>query len=199
MTLHRIGLAAVAALFTTVAMTSVASAQCGSCGGYGGFAATYAPAVGTYVPPMAYVSPPLTYAPPMAYGPLYAPALPAPLPITTPAPLGVESWDTGGWAAGGWGGGCGCGGCGCGHRGFFTYGVAVTPLYVVNQGPQFLGPGMMIPFSPYSPAAGLAAPGAYPYIGRPAYYPYGYGARRYAYRPHHYWNYRSRRPLGARG
>jgi hypothetical protein len=190
MTLHRIGLAACAALFVT-AVTSAASAQCGGCGG---FAATYAPVV-SYAPPLAYAAPPLAYAPP---------AVPLPLAITTPAPIGVQGWDTGGWGGwggwgGSWGGGCGCGGCGCGGRGFFAYGVAPTPLYVVNQGPQFSGPGMMIPFSPYAPAAGLAAPGAYPYIGRPAYYPYGYGMRRYAYRAHHYWHYRAHRPLRARG
>ena len=38
---------------------------------------------------------------------------------------------------------------------------------------------MMVPYGTYSPAAGLAAPGAYPYIGGPR---YGYGSR-YGYGP----------------
>jgi hypothetical protein len=37
----------------------------------------------------------------------------------------------------------------------------------------------MVPYGTYSPAAGLAAPGAYPYIGGPR---YGYGSR-YGYGP----------------
>ena len=62
---------------------------------------------------------------------------------------------------------------------------------------------MMVPYGTYSPAAGLAAPGAYPYIGGPRYgygSRYGYGPRfgygaRYGYGAHYGYGPRYLRPL----
>jgi hypothetical protein len=80
------------------------------------------------------------------------------------------------WGAG-WGGGCGC------HRGLFyaaTPAVEITPIapapiYVVNQGPDYTGPGIMVPYHTWS-APVRVTPGAYPY--RPGYgYRYGYRYR----------------------
>jgi hypothetical protein len=75
------------------------------------------------------------------------------------------------------GGGClggGCGGCGGCSATFGYHPVAPSPLYVVNQGPEYSGPGLMVPFGTYSPATNVAAPGAYPYV---AGHGYGYGPR----------------------
>jgi hypothetical protein len=107
----------------------------------------------------------------------------APVPVE-PAPIAVDHWDTHGFgdckfpgdyfgACGnigrcGWFGGPGpCGGppapCGaCGRPG--AYLPAPTPIYIVNQGPDYSGPGLMIPFKTYSPTNGLAMPRAFPYI-----------------------------------
>src|SRR5208282_4288374 len=215
MSFHRAIIAALAALFVA-GTASVALADCGGCG----WAA----------PPIAYQPVPLytsggcggcggsfavTYAPAAAYAP---PAFaPAPAPIA-PAPIAVDHWDTGGC---GWGGcrgiGCGCGRCGCGGSALY----APAPIYVVNQGPEYTGPGVMIPYGTYSPEAGLAAPYDYPYISRPG-YRHGYGGYahryfrgagpRYAYgergyvHPHPYgptaYGHRypyPRRPVGVRG
>ena len=72
-------------------------------------------------------------------------------------------------------------------------------MYVGNQGLEYSGPGLTVPFGTYSPATNLAAPAQYPYVAGPG---YSYGPRypyyrsRYAYRPygnpyryypHHYW------------
>jgi len=189
MSLYRVALAAGAVLLATVFSSASFAGCCGGCGGCGGayvVGYTYAPAI--------------PVAPPVAY----APAPVAPLPIA-PAPIAADHWDTGGWGGGwggGWnGGGNGWGGCGCCcNRGLFTSGYfgspAVAPIYVVNQGPQYSGPGIMLPYLPYSPGAGYAAPGAYPYIGRYPYRPYYQGY--YAHRVHHYyWHHRY--PLRSRG
>lgn len=132
-----------------------------------------------------------------------APAIPYPtlLPIgaiaVAPAPIAVDHWDTNGFgdcrfrgdyfgACGGLGrcgwfsgpGPCGgpapCGGCGRPA----AYRPAPAAIYIVNQGPEYSGPGFMILFKSYSPTTGLAAPGQFPYI-----------SARHVYR----------RPLGVRG
>lgn len=62
---------------------------------------------------------------------------------------GSVSWNVGcgncgavGWCGGGWGGGWTPGRCNnCG----------VSPLYVVNQGPVYTGPGLMQPYATYPP------------------------------------------------
>ncbi|MGA9319944.1 MAG: hypothetical protein WBW06_02670 [Xanthobacteraceae bacterium] len=79
----------------------------------------------------------------------------------------------GGFGGGGCGGG-GCGGCGGCSSTFGYHPVAPAPLYVVNQGPEYSGPGLMVPFGTYSPATNVAAPGAYPYVAGRG---YGYGPR----------------------
>ena len=79
----------------------------------------------------------------------------------------------GGFGGGGCGGG-GCGGCGGCSSTFGYHPVVPAPLYVVNQGPEYSGPGLMVPFGTYSPATNVAAPGAYPYVAGRG---YGYGPR----------------------
>ena len=68
----------------------------------------------------------------------------------------------------GWGGGCGCSGCG-GCGGYATPAIeptpiAPSPIYVVNQGPDYTGPGLMVPYRVYAPGAGYAPPPAYSYV-----------------------------------
>ncbi len=171
MSFHRVMIAALAALFVT-GTASVALAGCSSCG-WGGLAPF------AYAPAPLYVSGgcggcgslAVTYAPPVYAPPAFAPAPP---PIA-PAPIAVDHWDTGGC---GWGGcgsvGCSCGSCGCGRG--LLYGLAAVPgpIYVVNQGPEYTGPGIMVPYHTYSPQAGFVAPSDYPYISGRG---YGYGYR----------------------
>jgi hypothetical protein len=79
---------------------------------------------------------------------------PNPVPLA-PAPIYVGPW-SGGWSLTPWSfgaslvgsGGCGC--CGCG--------AAPAPFYVVDQGPDFTGPGIMRPFATYTPAI------SFPYV-----------------------------------
>ena len=79
---------------------------------------------------------------------------------------------------GGCGGiGCGCGSCGCGRGLLYGLAAAPAPIYVVNQGPEYSGPGIMVPYHTYSPQAGFVAPYDYPYISGRG---YGYG-HRYGY------------------
>ena len=78
---------------------------------------------------------------------------------------------------GAWGG---CGHCG---GGFVSYAPAVeaiaiapAPIYVVNQGPDYTGPGIMTPYHTWMPSASYVVPGSYPYRSG-----YGYGYHRYGY------------------
>jgi hypothetical protein len=101
----------------------------------------------------------------------------------------------GGGGCGGCGGG-GCGGCGGCSSTFGYHPVAPAPLYVVNQGPEYSGPGLMVPFGTYSPATNVAAPGAYPYVAGRGYgygprYPRPYYGSRYTYTGR-YWGNPSR-------
>jgi hypothetical protein len=163
MSFRRTILAACAAALATV-ISSAAFAQCGGCGAV------------TYVQPIAIQ--PVVQVQPIFVEPV--------VPVAV-APIAVDHWDANGWGCGCCGG-CGCGGCGAA----FGYRAAVvpSPFYVVNQGPEYSGPGLTVPFGTYSPATNLAAPGQYPYVSGPR---YGYGPRypyyrsRYTYqRP--YWN-----------
>jgi hypothetical protein len=188
--LQRTILAASAIVFA-VSMSPAAQAGCGGCGFEAAPAAyaepVYAQPAPVYAQP-AYVEPAPVYAPPLA--------MPAPVPApfaVAPAPIAVDHWDTGG--CGGFGGSaCGGGfgfgfgglnGCNCGR----AAGYAPSPLYVVNQGPVYSGPGMMLPYRTYAPAAAFAPGINYPYIGRrygyrgPGFYRYGaYRGPRFAYR-----------------
>lgn len=121
---------------------------------------------------------------------LYAtPVMPAPIVVGTgcsgcggyaPAPA-YGNWGCGGCRAPVASGGCcaaaapvgyGCGGCGV--PAVYT---PPAPIYVVNQGPEFVGPGVMVPYHTYAPPAEYAPPPAYP--------PY-YSHRSYWRRP--YWH-----------
>ncbi len=201
MSVYRTILMACAIACVTV-FTSAAFAQCGGCG-----AVAVVPVQPILVQPVVEVQPIVVE--------------PAVVPVA-PAPIGVSCWDTNGFCGGGCGGGCGCGGggCGCGGGGGFggfggggcggggcggcggcssTFGyhpVAPAPLYVVNQGPEYSGPGLTVPFGTYSPATNVAAPGAYPYVAGRGYgygprYPRPYYGSRYTYTGR-YWGNPSR-------
>ena len=113
---------------------------------------------------------PITYAAPVLAGgcggcgaPLATYAQPFVPPLVAPAV--------------GWGGGCGCSGCG-GCGGYATPAIeptpiAPSPIYVVNQGPDYTGPGLMVPYRVYAPGAGYAPPPAYSYVAGKS-YPGGY-------------------------
>ena len=224
MSFHRTILVAFTAVFATV-LTSAAFAGCGGCGwGY--------PAPIAYAPAPVYsqgcggcgASIAVTYAQPVVYmqsgcggcggavAVTYAQPVVQAVPVM-PAPIAVDNWDTGGF------GGCGCGSCGgCGNALAYAQ-PAAAPMYVVNQGPEYSGPGLMVPYGTYSPATNLAAPGEYPYIGARGYgYGHRYGAgyrgyrhyghpyyhASYAARPYHYGYDPGRyapyhRPMGWRG
>jgi hypothetical protein len=166
MSFHRTILVACIAVFATV-FSSVAFAQCGGCGGVA-----------------------VTYVQPVAVQPVYVQPVVQAVPVVA-APIAVDRWDTNGWGGCGCCGGCGgCGGCSA----TFGYHAAVvpSPFYVVNQGPEYSGPGLMLPYGTYSPGANLAAPGGYPYVAGPGYgygprYPRPYYGSRFAYQ-RHYWN-----------
>jgi hypothetical protein len=160
------------------AFASVAFAQCGGCGlvAVGGPVAVAPPVVA----PVAVVQEVIQ---PVVAIPQVVPAVPI-----APAPIAVDRWDTNGWGCGG-----GCGGCGgCGYRTAISPFYIVNQVYIVNQGPAYTGPGVMVPYGTYSAATGIAAPGAYPYIGSGRYY-----RPRYAYRhpymaPYRYYPHRWR-------
>ena len=114
-----------------------------------------------------------------------------------PAPAPVATWGTG---------------CGCGQSVVYAEApvvepqIAAAPIYVVDQGPEYSGPGIMIPYRTWSPAVPAAID--YPYVSGG--YGYGYGGSyhhglRYAYgprsygHPHHWWHYPHHHPLGVRG
>jgi hypothetical protein len=119
-----------------------------------------------------------------------------------PAPLPVAGWGTG--CGGGWGG--------CGQSLAYVAApimepqIAPAPIYVANQGPEYAGPGIMIPYRTW--ATGAPAAIDYPYVSSGYGYGYGYGhpyhhGRRYAYGAHYghphasWWRY-PHRPLGVR-
>jgi hypothetical protein len=175
MSFHRTIFVAVATLFT-VGMTSGAFAGCGmwnGCGGWGGGWdggggsagwSTGCGGCGVSYAPVTYAVPITTYAVPVT---TYAQPL-------APAPIEV--------------GGCGCGGSAV----YAAPPVAPAPMYVVNQGPDYTGPGVMEPYRTYNPAPVYAPTASYPYVPgygpRPYYHAgprYAYGARA-VYRPHFY-------------
>jgi hypothetical protein len=84
----------------------------------------------------------------------------------------------------GWGGGCGCG------QQSIVYAappieptpIAPAPIYVVNQGPAYEGPGITVPYHTWAPVSGYGPVGGYGYHHH---FGYGYGHRwGYGYRPH---------------
>jgi len=194
MSFNRVTLVALATFFT-IGMTSLASAGCcnggytapvvyvpaapvsyGGCGGcgapvapinYGGYGGGYG-GCGGCGPTAAAV-----YAQPIA-----------PAPIVVSASIG-SPWRGGCGNCGGWATSSGCGGCG-----ILPVSVEPSPqLYVVNQGPEYSGPGLTVPYATYSPETAYAPATDYPYVpgygyGRPAYphyYTHRYYGQRYAF------------------
>jgi hypothetical protein len=161
MSVYRASLFVVAGLFTA-AMTSAASAGC--CGGWG----VQAPIVQT---PLVYGSTGCGGCGTPSAAIVYAqPVAPAPAPVI------ATNW-----------------GCGC--RRTFVYAatpaievtpVQAAPIYIVNQGPDYTGPGIMVPYHTWAPAGGYVGPGAYPYF-------HGYGPRRAYFGPYrHFGVYHTR-------
>jgi hypothetical protein len=121
--------------------------------------------------------------------PAVRPALSPMEPVAVaPAPIAVDHWDTYGF------GDCRYPGDYFGYCGGFAayaplppgapipYGarrphMAYRPgpgVYIVNQGPEYSGPGFMVSFKTYSPTTGLAGPRQFPYISaRHIYHPLG--------------------------
>ena len=64
----------------------------------------------------------------------------------------------------------GFGGCNCGR----SVAYVPSPPYVVDQGPDYSGPGMFVPYGTYAPGAAYAPAINYPYVGPR----YGYRAAR---------------------
>ena len=160
MSLHRATLVVLATLFTA-GTSSMAFAGCCGWGvsaplaynsGCGGCGAAYAPVA--YVAPV--VSPCCAVAAPVVYAQPVAPALLA------------------------------YSGCGCGRSVVYTSPlveptpIAPSPIYVVNQGPAFSGPGISVPYHTYSPAPAYTPP--YPYV--PGYGPHPYYPRLAYARPY---------------
>ena len=178
MSFHRTMLVAVAAL-TATGVTSGAFA-CGIYGCGGPYAVTFTPPAAVYAAPVVYglvpsyqVVPlfqaPVVYQPPLVYqAPVQYQAPVVEYTPLVPQPIGVAAWDTGGAGA------------------YAAPGVEVAPEayageqpyyggeqpyyggeqpYVVNQGPDYRGPGLMVPYRTWSPRTGLAAPHVYPYVG----------------------------------
>jgi len=167
MSFKRSILVAIATLIT-MGMTQVASAQTG-CGGCGGVA--YAPVI---------------YATPIAPQPIAVGCGNCGAPVTCCAPSVAASYaaPVAQWAGGcggcgapvgygGYGGGYGGGYSGCGNCGGPAVYTTPAPLYVVNQGPAFEGPGLMVPYHSYAPPVEYAPPPVSPpYAGG---YAGGYG------------------------
>src|SRR5208282_1197005 len=127
MSLHRATLVAFTTLLT-VGMTSVAFAGCCEWGTPAPFVYA-ASGCGGCGPTFA----PITYAVPVQPAPIIVGGCGgcgAYAPIVYAAPV---TW------------GNGCGGCG----GAVVY-AAPAPIYVVNQGPDFSGPGIMVPYKIYT-------------------------------------------------
>lgn len=226
MSFHRLVLVAAAALFT-LGMTSLASAGC--CGVSVGCCGTPTAAV-VYAMPVA-PAPAVVPAPvPVAPAPIGIATTVTPFGGPCCAPNGCgdcggwngwsagTNWSFGGCGGCGWNGwstswrfsGCGgccggCGGCGsCGGCCARTAAYVTSPLYVVNQGPVYSGPGMMIPYQTYSPETAYAPAVNYPYVPGFGYGDYGTAAPAYSpyyppyYRRHHVrhaWYYRHSRPV----
>jgi hypothetical protein len=98
-------------------------------------------------------------------------------------PVAVTAWPVG------WRNTCGCP-CGCrGLFGAFGAAIAVTPIapapiYVVNQGPDFTGPGIVVPYRTWTPPLAYYGP-RYGYAYRHRYRGYGYAWHRHFYARRH--------------
>ena len=83
--------------------------------------------------------------------------------------------------------------------------IAPAPIYVVNQGPDYSGPGIMVPYHVWTRGSYIA-PGTYPYVPGYGYwhrYGYRYGVHtpfvfrhtRFAYHQHFYGHSFYHRPM----
>ena len=178
MSIHRVVPVVLATLFTA----GISSAASANCCGWGAAAAPgdYAPVAyasagcggcGTPTAAVVYAQPVAPTLPPVAYG----------------------GWSGCGHCGGGlfsyapvaYGGWSGCGHCGGGlysyAPGVEAIAVAPAPIYVVNQGPDYTGPGIMTPFHTWTQPDSYVVPGSYPYFSGygayGAYHRYGYGHR----------------------
>ena len=171
MSIHRVVPVVLATLFTA----GISSAASANCCGWGAAA------------PVAYA--PVTYASAGCGGcgtPSAAVVYAQPV-VPTPPPVAYGGWN-------------GCGHCG---GGLYSYGyapgveaiaVAPAPIYVVNQGPDYTGPGIMTPFHTWTQPDSYVVPGSYPnFSGYGGYHRYGY-----AHRPLYRYGYRARYRFGAR-
>ncbi|HLN37352.1 MAG TPA: hypothetical protein VK337_06180, partial [Xanthobacteraceae bacterium] len=152
MSFQRSILVAIATLIT-VGMTQVAFAGCCDWGGQApvAYAQTGCGGCGT----VAYA--PIIYATPVVAQPIAVGCGNCGAPVTCCAPSIATTFVA---PVAQWGGGCGgCGApvgygggySGCGNCGVPTVYTTPAPLYVVNQGPAFEGPGLMVPFHSYAP------------------------------------------------
>jgi hypothetical protein len=163
MSLRRTTLFVLALLFTA-GMTSVASAGCCGWGVQAPVAYGLTGCGGCRTPTAAAV-----YAQPVA---------------PTPPPFAVSAWTWGTAWGTTWGAGC------C-HRAFVYAAtpavelipIAPAPIYVVNQGPDYTGPGIMVPYHTWTPAASYVVPGSYPPYIRGYGYHYRWGYRYGWHRP----------------
>jgi hypothetical protein len=202
MSFQRSILVAIATLIT-VGMTQVAFAGCCDWGGQAPVA--YAQTGCGGCGPVAYA--PIIYATPIAPQPIAvgtgcggceAPVTCCAQSVAASYAAPVAQWGGGCGGCGtqvGYGGYGGYGGgySGCGNCGVPAVYTTPAPLYVVNQGPAFEGPGLMVPFHSYAPPAEYAPAAAYPPYegGYGGGYSRGYGAgygggyaHAYPMRPH---------------
>ena len=184
MSFQRSILVAIATLIT-VGMTQVAFAGCCDWGGEAPI--TYAQPGCGGCGTVAYA--PIIYATPIAPQPIAVGCGGCGAPVTCCAPsvavtyaAPVAQWGVGCGGCGapvGYGGYGGYGGgySGCGNCGVPAVYTTPAPLYVVNQGPAFEGPGLFVPYHSYAPPAEYAPAPAYPpYAGG---YGGGYGGGGY--------------------
>ena len=152
---YRSVLVALATMFTAAS----GSAFAGCCGGWEAPApVVYSSGCGGCGAAVTYVQPVVEPVAPVVYGcggcatPVYAqPVEPAPIYVGT-----------------------GCGGCG--RSVVYT---APAPVYMVNQGPEYSGPGLIVPYRAYNPVDAYMPATNFPYVG-------GYGHWGYRHHWHHY-------------
>lgn len=171
MSIHRVVPVVLATLFTA----GISSAASANCCGWGAAAA-----------PVVYA--PVTYASAGCGGcgtPTAAVVYAQPVAPTLP-PVGYGGWN-------------GCGHCGGGlysyAAGVEAIAIAPAPIYVVNQGPDYTGPGIMTPFHTWTQPGSYVVPGSYPYRSGYGAYHRHYG---YAHRPLYRYGYGARFGFGAR-
>lgn len=181
MSLHRSVFLAVA----TLCSAGLSSAALANCCGWGNPAPAYHAASGCGSCGVAAYAP-ITYATPIAEAPIGigcgACGTPAAVATFAPAPRWGGCGSCGAPTAAAtfaapvaptptWGTGCGA----CGVR------TRPAPLYVVNQGPEYTGPGVMVPYRTWVRPAAYVPPPYGPAYYRWHHYGHGYGYRAHAF------------------